>query len=480
MNLKFNLPRTSKMREWLRSSPEKKNQHLDHYSSYVRAVSTSLCVGAIAFASFGQYDFSSATGWSRVDVEYPGPGPLPPVNSPTNRIDINNGKLNFIAAPDGPNDIRYYREVLPMCDNWVAEFDFEATNGNPASHEQLAYFPFVLTEEKTNPAAITNKVNWVNTTTYTDNNAIGAFVSGTYDANSGNYSLWISAFTKLGTTTSSTWLNPSNSDRIDIDLGVEYHVTVERLDLSHGKITVENSSGFFESYCFDIDPAITGLKHVQASNNPVGGAHRQITGWVDNIDIMNCITRENCCSSAEIMGLSQICLPSTSSAFYAVNNGANNYTWSVTGGATIVSGAGTNMIQVDFTGATGPVTVSATIDCGCTQTVLSKAISCSSSMMLDETSSTTNAMSNQKSLLNVLSQDGDVEVYPNPSEGVFSLEGVDADAYSVINTAGEVIQESQTLNSNSIDLTNEKDGTYLLIITNGKDRRVIKLMKSSK
>ncbi|MCJ8289281.1 MAG: T9SS type A sorting domain-containing protein [Crocinitomicaceae bacterium] len=441
---------------------------------------TLFSIGIISCSSFAQFDFSSDAGWTIVDLEYPGPGPSIAVQSLIERINIDNGTLNFINAPDAPNDIRCHRRVVPLCNNWVSEFDFLAGNTNPSPDHEIAYMPFVLTENDDHPIAITERVNWALSTTYTNNNAIGAYVNGTYDNATSSYSFYIAGFSKAG---NQTWTNAPNSERIAITQGLAYHVTLERLDLAHGKITVENGSGFYETRCFDIDPDIIDLEYLQVSNNPVGGWSRHVTGWVDNIDIMNCITRDNCCIGSEIMGVSELCLPSTCSSYFAVNSGASNYVWTVTGGATIASGDGTNMIQVNFSAATSPVTISVTIDCGCTQTVLSKTIVCPSNMMIDQTNSGGDIIDeNKNSMDKMLFQNGELEIYPNPSEGVFLLGGVDLnkDSYTVIDPSGQVIQESRILTSNSIDISNQEDGVYFLIISNGDNQRVIKLLKTKK
>ena len=164
-----------------------------------------ICLGVFSYSAYSQFDFSSATGWTRVDVEYPGPGPLPPVQSPTARIDINSGVLNFINAPDAPNDIRYHREILPLCDNWVSEFDFEATSGNldTTKSQDIGYIPFALTENTENPSTKTIRDNWSLSSTPTDNNVIGAYVRG----DGSPYNLYIAPFSKL------TAMRPGQTDQ---------------------------------------------------------------------------------------------------------------------------------------------------------------------------------------------------------------------------------------------------------------------------
>ena len=223
------------------------------------------------------------------------------------------------------------------------------------------------------------------------------------------------------------------------------------------------------------------LKHLQVSNNPIGGWSRYINGWVDNIDIMNCINQNNCCIGSEIMGLSDLCLPDTNSAFYSVNDGADAYTWTVTGNATILSGQGTSTILVDFSNATNPVTISVTIECSCVETDLTKTITCPTSMITNPNDN--NVVPREHKLptnYNSLPK-GNIDIYPNPSEGIYLLKGVELnkDVFTVTTITGQVVVEKQILNTNSIDISNQKDGVYLLIINEGTHQRVIKLVKTA-
>lgn len=81
-------------------------------------------------------------------------------------------------------------------------------------------------------------------------------------------------------------------------------------------------------------------------------------------------------------------------------------------------------------------------------------------------------------------QDYDVKaamnVYPNPSYGIFNINSADEGALNVINSEGKIIFSSRTeaLNYSVIDLTNQPAGLYLVTLQTKKGivtRRVIKM-----
>ena len=428
------------------------------------------CIGVFSNATYGQFDFSSpsASSWTVVDLIYPG------ATAPSSaRIEINSvtERLEFTNAADDNNDIRIYRAVNPMCDNWTAEFDFEVTSSSTGN---VFYIPFVLTENNEN--AIGERLNGISSYTTTDNNAIGTYVR----KDGVGQNMYIGPFCKLGT---QNWASSDPGERVNLTFGDTYHVTLERLSLSQGKMTVEGDNDFYEVRCFDIDTAINDLTYLQVSNNPAGGWSKSITGWVDNIDVFNCIKKKSCCIDTEIMGLSDLCMPNSNISFYSVNSNADNYDWSVSNGATIVSGEGTNTIGVDFSSATGPITISVTIECNCVETTLSKTTNCpSSSSLIQNTNDENGTIENhQISLDNELIQGEIIEIYPNPSNGTFLLEGVDVlrDYYSITTVDGKTITAKQALRTNSIDLSDQKDGVYILIVNHGEEKSILKLMKSS-
>jgi len=236
-----------------------------------------------------------------VDGEYDSGGNFITHSGP-DRITINQNRLNFIDAYDRNPDIRAHRMLnQTLCDYWITEFDFEVVSDDPAIGltQQVAYIPFSVTENDEHPYAKRNPGYQV-----TNNNALGVLVNANTTTNNTNV-LKIAPFWKIANTNSNLghqmWANAMNHIAIDED--VAYHVIFERIDLEHGRLTV-SANGFHEVMCFDIDPNVTNLKHLQHSNNPLGGWHRYVNGWVDNVCILDCTMPEDCSTAEEQNSLS--------------------------------------------------------------------------------------------------------------------------------------------------------------------------------
>ncbi|MBI3239259.1 MAG: T9SS type A sorting domain-containing protein, partial [Flavobacteriia bacterium] len=72
-----------------------------------------------------------------------------------------------------------------------------------------------------------------------------------------------------------------------------------------------------------------------------------------------------------------------------------------------------------------------------------------------------------------------LSVYPNPSNGVFTIELTDASANAVItNAIGEFVTQMTVVNGlNTLDLQREADGVYFIIITSDNKQQIIKIVK---
>jgi hypothetical protein len=73
-----------------------------------------------------------------------------------------------------------------------------------------------------------------------------------------------------------------------------------------------------------------------------------------------------------------------------------------------------------------------------------------------------------------------INIFPNPSYGVFNINSADAGTLSVINSKGETVYRStiERLNYSTFDLTNFADGLYLVTLKTEKGivtRRIIKM-----
>lgn len=62
----------------------------------------------------------------------------------------------------------------------------------------------------------------------------------------------------------------------------------------------------------------------------------------------------------------------------------------------------------------------------------------------------------------------EMEVYPNPANGVAHIDGVDADEVRVYNTLGQLVKT--VLGTNEVDLSGLVDGIYLLRITDAEEK----------
>ena len=72
-----------------------------------------------------------------------------------------------------------------------------------------------------------------------------------------------------------------------------------------------------------------------------------------------------------------------------------------------------------------------------------------------------------------------LSVYPNPSNGVFTIELTDASANAVItNAIGEFVTQMTVVNGlNTLDLQREADGVYFINITSDNKQQIIKIVK---
>jgi len=68
-----------------------------------------------------------------------------------------------------------------------------------------------------------------------------------------------------------------------------------------------------------------------------------------------------------------------------------------------------------------------------------------------------------------------IAVYPNPTNGIINISGVDkVDAIKVFSISGQLVKE--TVNTNIIDLSSERDGLYLIEIQHEGKTSVNKLI----
>jgi len=72
-----------------------------------------------------------------------------------------------------------------------------------------------------------------------------------------------------------------------------------------------------------------------------------------------------------------------------------------------------------------------------------------------------------------------LNIYPNPSSGIFNISGIDANAkVSVFNNLGTEVSSRHVLLSGQIDLTGQPDGIYMIRIQSGDSVRFVKVIKN--
>jgi hypothetical protein len=157
---------------------------------------------------------------------------------------------------------------------------------------------------------------------------------------------------------------------------------------------------------------------------------------------------------ASITGPASVCPNQTGVAFSTPAQGTNTFTWAVPTGSTIASGQGTTAMTSNWGTVAGNVTVKANNACGSSGT-RTKAVTLAT--CIDENP-------NDASRATV------VEVYPNPSNGQFTVRSEDAGEYFLMNSVGQVVSVIKLNASNSFryEVTGLSTGVYFLSGASGK------------
>lgn len=153
---------------------------------------------------------------------------------------------------------------------------------------------------------------------------------------------------------------------------------------------------------------------------------------------------------------------------------ATIYTWTVSAGATIVSGHGTNTVVVNYGALTGSQTirVQATNACGVSSTVRSLTLSrgtCPSARKIN--SIIENSI--------VVDAENQIVVYPNPVNSLLSMETTNntiIDKIIVVDLLGKVILEDRPTN-NQINVERFASGTYIIHAFSGNEKFTNKFVK---
>lgn len=157
---------------------------------------------------------------------------------------------------------------------------------------------------------------------------------------------------------------------------------------------------------------------------------------------------------ASITGPASVCPNQTGVAFSTPAQGTNTFTWAVPTGSTIASGQGTTAMTSNWGTVAGSVTVKANNACGSSGT-RTKAVTLAT--CIDENP-------------NDASRASVVEVYPNPSNGQFTVRSEDAGEYFLMNSVGQVVSVIKLNASNSFryEVTGLSTGVYFLSGASGK------------
>jgi hypothetical protein len=157
---------------------------------------------------------------------------------------------------------------------------------------------------------------------------------------------------------------------------------------------------------------------------------------------------------ASITGPASVCPNQTGVAFSTPAQGTNTFTWAVPTGSTIASGQGTTAMTSNWGTVAGNVTVKANNACGSSGT-RTKAVTLAT--CIDENP-------------NDASRASVVEVYPNPSNGQFTVRSENAGEYFLMNSVGQVVSVIKLNVSNSFryEVTGLSTGVYFLSGASGK------------
>ncbi len=306
------------------------------------------------------FDYNSAVGWTTVDNTANTGANMPP------RIQVSGGVVQYSNAPDGSTDIRVYRKLdKPLCERWVAEFDFEV-NGVGSNNTSIATFLFMVSENNLNGIEDENNVTSVNDfigVAVHDGNAVGAtdMAVGVY-VNDGNVRQWPLCESPF------------------IILNNPYKVRLERLGSDAGRITLFDMGiePFPEVYncCFHIAGDVSGLSYLQHSNASSGLPVREMTGTVDNTCIKDCFELDDCCLGKEIEGPSQFCVGTDSLPTTYTFQGSPSaiYNWLLPPGVNFTS-SGNSITINDWGTISGDITITLEVICNCDTTIFTKTVS---------------------------------------------------------------------------------------------------------
>lgn len=189
-------------------------------------------------------------------------------------LNIANNTFNYNNCAGGVTNRMYTNHNVALTNNWRLDFDFNFTNygsGGPGHH--LAS----LTNGTLDPVSASNGNPW----TPTNQDAVAAMFYSTNHTNQTNTFMLVGC----SKNDNNAWIL---STGILLTENVQYYITLERLDQTHGRISVYSDLARTvhisnSPQCFSIDPNVTSnLNVLQHGNTSWAGNDRSLTGTIDN------------------------------------------------------------------------------------------------------------------------------------------------------------------------------------------------------
>lgn len=161
-----------------------------------------------------------------------------------------------------------------------------------------------------------------------------------------------------------------------------------------------------------------------------------------------------------ITGMADVC-DNTTEIYTATEHAGSTYAWEINGG-TIVSGNGTAVVNVMWGNAgQGAVALTETSDLGCEATADEFPVT------IDECTGLGEGLRNT------------VQIFPNPTNGLVTIEGVNQNTISIYDLMGHEIMKLETVNNTLvIDMTGFNKGVYLVKVAQDAGTTINFLVKN--
>jgi hypothetical protein len=186
---------------------------------------------------------------------------------------------------------------------------------------------------------------------------------------------------------------------------------------------------------------------------PTATASFSVTGT----STQGCVSSNTVISTVTVNSLPMV-MAATNSTLLCVGNsatltasGATSYTWNTTATTTVIAVSPTTTVTytVNGTGANG---------CSNTATVTQSVSTCAG--------------------IEVLSNDEAIKLYPNPNNGLFTIELTSLSKVTVTNALGQiVIAGTFEAGNHNLDIINQSNGVYFVKVIENNKQQIIKLIK---